>query len=153
MYIPFLILSRTLTDGNCLYNACSLALVGNENLAVYLRCLTSLELHANAAFYSDHPLIEYQHKHWAFSTMKNAFAMRLSDTSLTAFEKDGHYAVVIAEANVNAQNHAFSSFMCMLALSSVTGCPIESYFPISDDHVSQEEWDYLQKMFNCCINP
>ena len=84
----------------------------------------------------------------------------MSDTSLTAFEKDGHYAAVIAEANANAQNHAFSSFVCVLALSSVIGCPIEFYFPISDDHVSQQEWDSLQqewdslqKMFNCCIDP
>ena len=88
MYIPFPILSRTLADSNCLYNACSLALVGNENLAVYLRCLTSLELNTNAAFYADHPLIEYQHKNGAFSTMKNAFAMCISDTAPTAFEED-----------------------------------------------------------------
>ena len=61
--------------------------------------------------------------------MKNAFAMCLSDTSLITFEKDGHYASVI-EANVNAQNHAFSSFMCVLALSSAIGFPIVlfSYF-------------------------
>ena len=129
MYIPFPILSRTLADGNCLYNACSLAFVGNENLAVYLCCLTSLELRTNAALFADHPLIEYQHKNGAFSTMKNAFAMCLSDTALTAFEKDGHYAAVIAEANVNAQiNHAFSSFLCVLALSSVIGCPIDFVF-------------------------
>ena len=46
--------------------------------------------------------------------MKNAFAMCLSDTELTAFEEDGRYAEVIAEANVNARNHTFSSFMCVL---------------------------------------
>ena len=72
-----------------------------------------------AAFYSDHPLVEYEHKNGAFSTMKNAFATCLSDTALTAFVKYGRYAAVIAEANVNAQNHAFSSSMCVLVLYPV----------------------------------
>ena len=51
--------------------------------------------------------------------MKNAFAMCLSDTVLTAFEKGGRYTAVIAKANVNARNHTFSSFMCVLALYPV----------------------------------
>ena len=86
---------------------------------MYLRCLASLELLTNVAFYSDHPLIEYQHKNGVFSTMKNAFAMCLTDTVPTAFEKDDRCAAVIAEANVNAQNRTFSSFMCVLALYPV----------------------------------
>ena len=79
--------------------------------------------------------------------------MCLSDTALTAFEKDGHYAAVIGEANLNAQNHAFCSFLCVLALSNVIGCTINSYFPISDDRVPPEKWNCLEKMFNCCVNP
>ena len=98
-------------------------LVGNEYLAVYLRCLASLELHTSADFYSHHPLVEYQHKNEVFSTIKNAFAMCLFDTELTAFEEDGRYAAVFAEANVNARNHTFSSFMCVLAFHFY-------YFPI-----------------------
>ena len=51
--------------------------------------------------------------------MKDAFDMCLSDTTLTAFEKDGGFAAMIAEAIANAQNHAFSSFMFVLALYPV----------------------------------
>ena len=59
------------------------------------------------------------HKNGAFSTMKDAFDMCLSDTTLTAFEKDGGFAAMIAEAIANGQNHAFSSFMFVLALYPV----------------------------------
>ena len=45
--------------------------------------------------------------------------MCLSDTALTAFEKDGHYAAAICEANVNAQKHAFCSLLFVLALCNV----------------------------------
>ena len=31
------------------------------------------------------------------------------------------------------------SFLCVLALSSVIGCPIDSYFPISDDLVPRDD--------------
>ena len=34
----------TSANGNCLFNACSIALTGNESLSSYLRCLTSIEL-------------------------------------------------------------------------------------------------------------
>ena len=50
-YVPFFLylnISRTTADGNCLFNACSIALCGTEDLAVYLRCLTSIELYLNA---------------------------------------------------------------------------------------------------------
>ena len=96
-------------------------------------------LHTNAAFYADHPLIEYQHKNGAFSTMKNAFAMCLSDTALTAFEKDGHYAAVM----LMHKNRAFSSFLCVL--SNIIGCPIDLYFLISDDRVPPKKWNCLGK--------
>ena len=37
----------TLANGNDLFNACSIALTGNESLSNYLRCLTSIELFEN----------------------------------------------------------------------------------------------------------
>ena len=42
-------------DGNCLYNAASIVLVGNESLSPLLRLLTATELYSNAPFYVKHP--------------------------------------------------------------------------------------------------
>ena len=75
--------------------------------ASFFSSLASFELHTNAAFYTQKRGILHCEK---------SFAMCLSDTVLTAFEKEGRYAAVIAEANVNARNHIFSSFMCVLSI-------------------------------------
>ena len=46
---------RTNADGDCLYNAVSLAPRGNEQLSHLLRALTSAELYLHSDFYSPHP--------------------------------------------------------------------------------------------------
>ena len=143
----------TSANGNCLFNACSIALTGNESLSSYLRCLTSVELFENAKFYANHPLIESQHKNGAFTSLKNAFAMCLSDAALTIFEQSDEIAAVLEEAKQTANNYTFSSMVCMVALSTVIQCGIQSYFPISNDTVAKENWDSLAKMFNCTIYP
>lgn len=42
-------------DGNCLYHAISLALVGTTEYSTCLRILTAIELFENAAYYGNHP--------------------------------------------------------------------------------------------------
>lgn len=127
-------LFRTTGKGNCLYNACSLALCGNETLSSYLRCLTSLELYEHSTFYASHPLIESLHNKGAFASPGNAFAMALSDSTLSTLKKDDKKAAVFAEAFNNCRNFAYSSFICLLALLSSVGCAIESYFPIAKEN-------------------
>ncbi|XP_028419094.1 uncharacterized protein LOC114544742 [Dendronephthya gigantea] len=141
---------RTTGDGNCLYNACSIALCGNESLASYLRCLTSIELFLNSSFYAKHPIIEQQHKKGAFSSIANTFAMCLSDIALGSVTKEDPCAPILTEAYSNAMNHQWSSFICLLSLSSVVKRPIESYFPITPN---EEKIDSLSTMFNCTIYP
>ena len=46
---------KTTGNGDCLYNAVSLALVGNESYAMLLRLLVALELALNVDFYAQHP--------------------------------------------------------------------------------------------------
>ena len=48
---------RVTGDGNCLFTACSVAIIGHESLATYLRCLTSIELFRSADYYASHPSI------------------------------------------------------------------------------------------------
>ena len=111
----------TSANGNCLFNACSIALTGNESLSSYLRCLTSIELFENAKFYANHP---HPHKNGAFTSLKNAFAMCLSDAALTIFEQSDDIAAVLEEAKQTANNYTYSSMVCMLALS--TGLPVKT---------------------------
>ena len=42
-------------DGNCLYNAASMAIYGNETVAPILRLLVAGELFQNAEYYARHP--------------------------------------------------------------------------------------------------
>ena len=79
--------------------------------------------------------------------------MCLSDAALTFFEQSDGIAAVLEEAKQTANNYTFSSMMCMLALSTVIQCAIQSYFPVSNDTAEKENWDSLAKMFNCTIYP
>ena len=141
---------RTTGDGNCLYNACSIALCGTEILAPHLCCLTSIELFVNSVFYVKHPILEQQHNKGAFSCIANAFAMCLSDIALDSFAKEDPSKSVVAEAYNNALNRQWSSFLCILALSSAVKRPVEAYYPVSAD---EEKKDSLSTMFNCTIYP
>ena len=120
MYITITPIFRTTGDGNCLYNTCSIALCGTENLAPYLRCL--------CLFYVKHPILEQQHNKGAFSSIGNAFAMCLSDIVLNSLAKEDLSKSVIAEAYSNALNCQWSSFLCLLALSSAVKLLVEAYF-------------------------
>ena len=76
--------------------------------------------------------------------------MCLSDIALDSVTKEDLCAPIFAEAYSNAMNHQWSSFICLLSLSSVVKRPIESYFPIPP---SEEKIDSLSTMFNCTIYP
>ena len=83
------------------------------------------------------------HEKGAFTSIRNAFAICLSDSALSIFESQGLVAAVIEEAQLNAQNFTFSSMIFHL-LS-------ESYYPAKKDLSQREEWDSLEKMFNCTV--
>ena len=72
-----------------------------------------------------------------FTSIKNAFAICLSNSALSIFESQGLVAAVIEEVQLNAQNFTFSS--------------TESCYPVSKDSSPREEWDSLEKVFNCTV--
>jgi hypothetical protein len=69
----------------------------------------------NAKYYANHPLIESQHENVAFTSLKNSFAMCVSDAALTFFENSYEIAAVLEEAKETAKNYTFSSMVCMFA--------------------------------------
>ena len=51
--------TRVTGNGNCLFNAASINLIGNEDLSVALRLLTTAELFIHADFYANHPRCDH----------------------------------------------------------------------------------------------
>ena len=49
---------KTKTDGNCLFNAASIAICGSDNLSTDLRIMTTIELGTNSTYYICHPNIK-----------------------------------------------------------------------------------------------
>ena len=140
--------NRTTADGNCLFNACCLALVGEESVSSCLRCLTSIELYINADFYASHQTIKECHAEGAFFHECNAF-VATSFTAADVLSAADRVSAIKMEAKETAQNCRVSSFMSMLGLSSVVRQPIESYFPVKDPR----KFNSYERLFNCTIVP
>jgi hypothetical protein len=116
--------------------------------------LTSIELYLNSFFYASHPIFEQQHNKGAFTCIANVFSTCLSEIAMSSYMKDDPSESVRAEAYNTSVNHQWSSFFCVLALSSVLKLPIESYFPMPVNRSdAQEEINSLLTMFNCTIFP
>ena len=141
--------NRTTADGNCLFNACSLALVGDESLSSCLRCLTSIKLYIHADLYVSHQTIKECHGEGAFFHESNAFVAMLSFTAADVLSAADRFSAIKMEAKETAQNCRFSSFMSMLGLSIAVRQPIESYFPVKDPR----QFNSYIKLFNCTIVP
>jgi hypothetical protein len=74
-----------------------------------------------------------------FTSLKNAFAMCVSDAALTFFENSNE----VLEAKETAKNYTFLPMVCMFALSTVIQCASQSYHPLTNDTVAKENWDSL----------
>ncbi|KAL3875906.1 hypothetical protein ACJMK2_033811 [Sinanodonta woodiana] len=92
----------TTGDGNCLYNAISILLFGNEALATQLRYLTCIQLVTNMTTYMNHPI-------------SNELYLVSSDYDKACFDA--------------GTCGAFSNAWHLLALSDVIMRPIRSIYP------------------------
>ena len=119
-------------NGNCLYNACPIALVGTSNMSQILRALASVELYLNASFYKQHPYfteLAKTHKSSAkgHSHLPYCLTESLGDTlgkGVTKVEE-----CLRLEALQNCVNKKWNPFIFLLTLSSVIGSPIYSFYP------------------------
>ena len=83
----------------------------------------------------------------AFTSLKNAFAMCVSDAALTFFKNSNEIAAVLEEAKETAKiTHSHLNMVCMFALSTVIQCAIQSYYPLTNDTVAKENWDSLDSI-------
>jgi hypothetical protein len=99
-----------------------------------LRDLTSIELYNNQQFYAFHPFIK--EKAHIFHCENTAFSSAASDGALADGydRKDASTRTVVVqrEALRNAVSGCFSSLLCMMALTSVTGMEMTTVYPEKD---------------------
>ena len=148
-YFAFPSFFRTTGDGNCLYNACSLALRGDYSLSAKLHALTSAELFIESDFYANHPLLIPTHKSnkpGPSSIIHFMATISVDAASLFQNSINNRKECVIKEALLNSQDKTWSSFLCMIALAQVIRQPIVSHYPIIR---SQFYIDFL----NRCLFP
>ncbi len=126
-WVPLSILG----DGNCLYNAVSVSLVGNVSLAALLRMLTASELFTHSEFYAKHPQLKDFAKNSGYSLSAITSIFLSEDKSQSVFNGKRANASKAIEtlAQATAKPYVYSSAFNILALASVIRRPIFSVFP------------------------
>ena len=104
-------------------------MVGDNSLCDILRCLTCAELFLNCDFYYKHPLLVsiYDDNVDIFPTFDSLFSICVSNFSLETNAHDS--CLVKEEAKYNSRAKAWSSFISILALSSVIKRSIITSYP------------------------
>ena len=121
-------------NGNCMYSSMSLLLVGDNSLVEELRCLTSIELYLNSDYYGKHDVFQsaYLSQKEPKRSPESFFYLSMKNDTLDSNLKNKEDTVK-REAILNCQNFAWSSFMCMLGLSSAIKGKIISHYPDGGD--------------------
>ena len=128
----------------------SLSLIGNENLSIVLRILTSIELYDNSKYYANHPYLNKTSNDpkSLFSSHNTPFAVSLSFDGGKDYDPDldNKCNCVKKEAILMSCIGTWSSFMCMLGLSNVLKTTMISLYPKGGNHA-------IEQMMNCTITP
>ena len=123
---------RRAANGNCLHNACSIALVGTSNMSQILRALASEELYLHASFYKGHPYpteLAETYKSFAkgHSHLHHSLSQTIGDTLAEEVPKVEDYFTL--EGLPNCVGKELSPFIFLVALSSTISLPIYSLCP------------------------
>ena len=120
-------------DGNCLFNAASIAICKRETLSVELRLRTALELLINADFYGSHPIVSSMHlttmsgKKWPKEGLYEAVIF--SNRASRILAEEGFQRALQEEIYNTLYDGRYSGIIQMMGLSSATGCEIKLVYP------------------------
>ena len=109
-------LFRSTTDGNCLHSSISLSLFGYDSMVEDLRILSSCELFLHNNYYCEHPVF------LNFAGKDNIPLSRAFKFSVSLSTRNFDLPLcelVRKEAIKNCVDKSWTSFLCILALSSV----------------------------------
>ena len=140
-----LVALKTTGDGNCLYNAISSLLCGDESLSTVLRLLVVGELYFHSNFYAHHEVFQ-RAVEMRIADERTLLAAALSADGDNALQKNGSLNEAIKEEAFSAcETGKWSSLVTMMALASVISRPIYSVYP---------EVEYrFRSMYNGTLNP
>jgi hypothetical protein len=132
---------RTLADGNCLFNAASMALSGSTKLATELRLRAAIELILNSDYYANHPIVTNANVPLKFQKRKNSSECRTYDVeavfmaaifssdACTLLDKHGFRSALEQEIKNTLRLGCFSGILQIMGLSSAIGCQIKMVYP------------------------
>ena len=112
---------RVSPDNNCLYNAASMFVVGNESIANILRLLTSIGLFCHSEYYSlqlDKIWDSLGKSHFTtkLSMLKTVLHFTSADNMVDCNDTKAAFR---SEAELNCNTNEWSSLVCIMALSTV----------------------------------
>ena len=126
---PEIAATRTSPDGNCLFNAVSLALVGDETQTSLLRLLVAVELLLNCEFYIQHPrFTPFSSADHQEDKLFSLCLTRESDKVYVDTKKSKEDAIW-SEALIATKSKEWSGFFHIAELSTVIARPIFSAYP------------------------
>ena len=122
----------TTGDGDCLFNAASRSICGNERMASELRLRTSLELINNKEFYSSHPAVTelkimiQSGKLWPKESIYDVviFSNITKNAATCRFEE-----AMKKETLVTLRKCVFSGILQIMGLASALNCTIKMIYP------------------------
>ena len=126
----------------------SLLLIGYNSLVEVLRCLTFIELFLNADYYGKHCCFDlaFNSRKGKIKPLHYFFCLSLKGATIYHLSND-NIAAMKNEEILNCKDFEYSSFMCLLGLSTVQkGQVFLSFYP--------DVGDFNHKhLFNCHIIP
>ena len=127
---PNLIAHKVVGDGNCLYHAISVSLVGSMEYSTILRMLTAIELFENPHYYANHPRFREALQSGCPFGDATVFTLALKESGMAEWERSNNRVSAIQhEAIGGCEIGEWSSLMHIMALSTVIGQPIFTIYP------------------------
>ena len=112
---PNLIAHKVVGDGNCLYHAISVSLVGSMEYSTILRMLTAIELFENAHYYANHPRFREALQSGCPFGDATVFTLVLKESGMAEWERSNNRVSAIQhEAIGGCQIGEWSSLMHIL---------------------------------------
>ena len=121
---------KTTPNGDCLFNAISLLVRGNESAAMLLRLLVAGELYFNASFYADHHVFVDTIRSNSDLSLDTLFTVALTEAGADECSKNRSKTdAVKSEALVACTRGEWSSFLHILGIASVLSKQVQSIYP------------------------
>ena len=117
-------------NGDCLFNAISLLVRGNESAAMLLRLLVAGELYFNASFYANHHVFVDTIRSNSDLSLDTLFTVALTEAGADECSKNRSKTdAVKSEALVACTRGEWSSFLHILGIASVLSKQVQSIYP------------------------